>query len=171
MQGILGYDAVTTAVVQGGRAAAERVRFVPWGEPREPEFPLAVGSEVAAWPGALPPPYPARVFDPPLPAELVDARGDAIAVNGRGEQPRPPARVRCGALPAGGGAVRAWAGPWAYDVRWWDPHTRRRGARWQLVVRADEARRRGSRGSHVVDDVACVVVVEGGRAAVEAMYD
>ena len=39
--------------------------------------------EVAAWPGALPPPFPARVFDPPLPAELVDAqrRGD------RGERP------------------------------------------------------------------------------------
>jgi len=155
VQGILGYDAVTTAVVQGGRTAGEQVRFVPWGEPREVELPLAVGSEVAAWPGALPPPFPARVFDPPVPAELVDVGGNAIAVNGRGEQPRPPTHVRCRALPAGGGAVRAWAGPWPYDVRWWDVRARRRGARWQVVV----------------NNVACVVVVEGGRAAVEAIYD
>ena len=105
VQGMLGYDAVTTAVVQGGRTPAEQVRWVPWGEPREPERPLAVGTEVAAWPGALPPPFPARVFDPPLPAELVDAAGDAIAVNGRGEQLRPPAHVRCRGAPG-----RWWRG-------------------------------------------------------------
>jgi protein ImuB len=173
VQGMLGYDAVATAVVQGGRTAAEQVRFIPWGEPREPALPLATGSEIAAWPGALPPPFPARVFDPPLPAELIDAGGDAIAVTGRGEQLRPPTHVRCRALPAGGGAVRAWAGPWAYDVRWWDMQTRRRCARWQLVVGngADEAQRSGARGSHVIDEVACIVVVEGGRAGVEAIYD
>ena len=171
IQGMLGYDAVTTAVVQGGRTAAEQVRFVPWGEPREPDLPLAVGSETAAWPGALPPPFPARVFDPPIPADLVDAHGNAIAVTGRGEQLRPPAHVRCRALPAGGGAVSAWAGPWAHDVRWWDPHAHRRCARWQLVVRADEAQRSGARGSHVDGETACVVVVEGGRAGVEAIYD
>ena len=170
VQGMLGYDAVTTAVVQGGRTPAEQVRWVPWGEPREPGLPLAIGSEVAAWPGALPPPFPARVFDPPLLAELVDAGGEAIAVNGRGEQLHPPAYVRCRALPAGGGAVRAWAGPWAHDVRWWDAHAHRRCARWQLVVGADEAQRSGARGSHR-DDVACIVVVEGGRAGVEAIYD
>ncbi|MDQ1456912.1 MAG: protein ImuB [Actinomycetota bacterium] len=186
VQGMLGYDAVTTAVVQGGRTPAEQVRWVPWGEPREPELPLFVGPEVAAWPGALPPPFPARVFDPPLPAELLDANDDAIAVNGRGEQLCPPAYVRCRALPAGGGAVRAWAGPWAHDVRWWDVQAHRRCARWQLVVGADEAQRSGARGSHRVgadeaqrsgargshgDDVACIVVVEGGRAGVEAIYD
>jgi protein ImuB len=155
VQGMLGYDAVATAVVQGGRTPAEQVRLVPWGEPREPERPLAIGAEIAAWPGALPPPFPARVFDPPLPAELTDAHGNPIAVNGRGEQLHPPAHVRCGVLPAGGGAVRAWAGPWAHDLRWWDPHAHRRCARWQVVV----------------DDVACIVVVEGGRAGVEAIYD
>jgi protein ImuB len=186
IQGMLGYDAVTTAVVQGGRTPAEQVRWVPWGDPREPELPLAVGPEVAAWPGALPPPFPARVFDPPVPAELVDARGDAVAVNGRGEQLLPPAHVRCRALPAGGGAVRAWAGPWAHDVRWWDARAHRRCARWQLVVCADEAQRSGARGSHgdgadvaqrsgargsLRRDVACIVVVEGGRAGVEAIYD
>jgi protein ImuB len=155
VQGMLGYDAVTTAVVQGGRSAAEQVRWVPWGEPREPLLPLATGSEVAAWPGSLPPPFPARVFDPPIPAELIGANGDAVAVSGRGEQLRLPAYVRCRGLPSGGGPVRAWAGPWAYDVRWWDAQTHRRYARWQLIV----------------DNVACIVVVEGGSAGVEAIYD
>ena len=94
VQGMLGYDAVVTAVVQGGRTPAEQVRWVPWGEPREPDRPLVAGGEVAAWPGALPPPYPARVFDPPLPAELTDAGGAPVAVTGRGEQHLVPAHVR-----------------------------------------------------------------------------
>ena len=155
VQGMLGYDAVATAVVQGGRTPAEQVRWVPWGETREPELLLAIGTEAAVWPGALPPPFPARVFDPPVPAELVDANGDAIAVNGRGEQLCAPAHVRCRVLPAGGGVVRAWAGPWAHDVRWWDVRAHRRCARWQLIT----------------GDIACIVVVEGGRAGVEAIYD
>jgi protein ImuB len=154
VQGMLGYDAVATAVVQGGRTPAEQVRWVPWGEPREPHLPLD-----AAWPGALPAPYPARVFDPPLRAELTDADGDAIVVSGRGEQRNVPAHLTCAALPNGGGPVRAWAGPWAHDVRWWDVRARRRTVRWQLVV--DD-------GAH---DVACIVVLEAGRAAIEAIYD
>jgi hypothetical protein len=44
-------------------------------------------------------------------------------------------------------------------VRWWDASARRRAARWQLVV------------STPAGDVACVAVVEAGRAAVEAIYD
>ena len=93
VQGMLGYDAVVTAVVQGGRTPAEQVRWVPWSEPREAARPLQVGTETAAWPGALPPPFPARVFDPPLPAELVDADGNPVAISGRGEQPHAP-RIR-----------------------------------------------------------------------------
>src|SRR5262249_22293769 len=64
VQGMLGHEAVVTAVVQGGRTPAEQVRWVPWGEPREPARPLVVGAEIAAWPGALPSPFPARVLDP-----------------------------------------------------------------------------------------------------------
>jgi protein ImuB len=154
VQGLLGYDAVVTAVPQGGRTPAEQVRWVPWGEAREAVLPLD-----AAWPGSLPAPYPARVFDPPLPAEVVDEHGAAMRVSGRGEQLVAPARLTCAALPNGGGAVRAWAGPWAHDVRWWDMHARQRCVRWQLVV--------GSPG----DEIACVVVIEGGRAGVEAVYD
>jgi protein ImuB len=64
--------------------------------------------------------------------------------------------LRCTALPGGGGDVVAWAGPWPHELRWWARATRRRRALWQVVVH---------------DDLACLVAVEGGRAAVEAIYD
>ncbi len=147
VQGMLGYESVVTAVVQGGRTPVEQVRFVPWGEPREEQLP----SE-AAWPGALPPPFPARVFDPPVTAELLDADGMPVAITGRGEQRQVPALVRSKVVT---GAVQGWAGPWAHDVRWWDHQTRQRCVRYQLLV----------------DDIACIAVVTNGTAAIEAIYD
>jgi protein ImuB len=160
VQGMLGFEAVATLVVQGGRTPAEQVRFVPWGEPREPLRPLVVDGEVPSWPGAVPPPSPARVFEPPLRAQLLDADGRSVTVSGRGVQSSSPARLRCDGLPAGGGEIVAWAGPWAYDVHWWDLDSRRRRARWQvLVATPDDV------------EVACLVSVESGLAGVEAVYD
>jgi hypothetical protein len=46
-------------------------------------------------------------------------------------------------------------------VRWWDPPARRRCARWQIVVDCGTG----------AGDVACIVVVESGRAGIEAIYD
>jgi protein ImuB len=148
VQGMLGPDAVVTAVPAGGRTPSEQVRWVPWGEARD-DAPV-----LAPWPGAVPGLAPARVFDPPVPAELVDADGAPVAVSGRGEPSAPPAGLRCAALPDGGGLLVAWSGPWAHDLRWWD--ARRRRALWQVVVDGGTA---------------CLVVVEHGRAAVEAVYD
>jgi protein ImuB len=165
VQGMVGYEGVVTAVVQGGRAPAEQVRWVPWGEPREPLQPLVVDGEVPSWPGAVPPPSPSRVFEPPLPAQFLDAGGNPVVVSGRGEQSAPPASLRCDALPARGGPVVAWAGPWAHDLRWWDPSTRRRRALWQVVVA------NGHDNPHGAAHVACLVSVEGGAAGVEALYD
>jgi protein ImuB len=164
LQGMLGYDAVTTIVVQGGRTPAEQVRWVPWGEPREARRPLVVDGEVPSWPGAVPPPSPARVFEPPLPAQLLDAAGRAVVVSGRGEQSAPPARLRCAELVSGDGQVVSWAGPWAHDVRWWDADGRRRRALWQVVVNGDGDAAGGA-------GIACLVAVEGGMAGVEAIYD
>lgn len=162
LQGMLGPDAVVTVLPQGGRTPLERVRLVPWGEPREPEpgrplEPVAgpVRVERPAWPGAIPGPAPARVFSPPLDARLLDHHGDPVVVSARGEASGPPTELRCAALPGGGGRVAAWSGPWAQDVRWWDPRARSRRACWQLVV----------------GDVACLVHVARGRAALDAIYD
>jgi len=160
VQGMLGHGAVVTFVPQGGRTPVERVHAVPWGEPREPVRPLVGGGEVAAWPGALPPPAPARVYEPPLPASFVDGDGAPVTVSGRGEASAAPAALWCPALPGGGGAVLGWAGPWAHDVRWWDPAARSRRARWQVLVDAGDA-----------GAVACVVALDAGAAVLEAVHD
>ena len=164
VQGMLGHPEVVTAVPQGGRTPAERVRWVPWGDPREPQRPIgavpapgANVNEVPPWPGSIPGPPPARVFEPPLPAELVDDGGVALTVSGRGDPSGAPARVSCRALPGGGGAVTGWAGPWPQDARWWDASARGRGAHWLVVV--------------APAGVACLVAVRSGRATLEAIYD
>ena len=163
MQGLLGPEHVVTAVEQGGRTPAERVRWVPWGEPREPAPHAPVGPvagpvavEIPPWPGAIPGPAPARVLAPPVAASLVDGRGHAVRVSARGDLSAPPARVESVALPRGGGTVTAWAGPWAQDVRWWDRATHARRVTWQVVVDGT---------------VACLVQVTQGAATVTAIYD
>jgi protein ImuB len=150
VQGLLGIDAVVTAVPQGGRLPGERVRWVPWGEEREPER-----APDAPWPGAVPPPSPALVHDPPVPATLLDADGRAVGVTARGLATAAPRWLGSDALPGGGGPVHGWAGPWPHDVRWWDPDARTRGALWQVVA----------------GDAACLVVTAQGTAAVVAVYD
>ena len=90
---------------------------------------------------------------------LLDAQNRALVVSGRGEQSASPARLRCRALPAGGGTIVGWAGPWAHDVRWWDGHAHRRRALWQVLVATGDTQ------------VACLVAVENGEAAIEAVYD
>jgi len=167
VQGILGPDRVVTPVVQGGRTASERIRWVPWGAPREPEPGRPVGPvagpvrvETPPWPGVLPGAAPARLLDPAPGADLLDRTGRPVVVSARGEPSGPPVELRCPALPNGGGPVAGWAGPWAQDVRWWDPHARARRAYWQVVV-----------SDHARGEIACLVRVERGRATLEAIYD
>jgi protein ImuB len=160
IQGMLGPEAVVTAVAAGGRTPVEQVRWVPWGDERG-ETPAVP----PPWPGVVPGPAPARIFDPPVAAELVDGAGAPVTVSGRGEPSATPAGLRCAALPGGGGPLTAWNGPWAHDLRWWD--ARRRRALWQVVVagESDDDDTRDHTG------VACLVVLERGHAAVEAIYD
>jgi protein ImuB len=159
LQGMLGPEAVVTAVVGGGRSPGEQVRLVPWGDPREPARPRGpvrspAGAEVPPWPGRVPPPSPATVHVDPLPAEVVDGDGQAVAISARGHISGGPRRVS-----VSGGAwsdVVAWAGPWPADERWWDPCAHRRRARLQVQL-ADG-------GTHLV-------ALERGRWCVEATYD
>ena len=153
VQGMLGPAAVGTAVLQGGRSPAERVRFVPWGDAREADRP-ELEVTLSPWPGAVPAPAPALVHDPPLAAEVV-GRGDApVRVTGRGGCSAAPSR-----LSIGGEAwadVVGWAGPWPVEERWWDPPASRRRARFQLVTSSGAAH---------------LAAVEGGRWWIEATYD
>src|SRR3954470_4169955 len=137
LQGMLGPEAVVTAVVGGGRSPAEQVRLVPWGEPRVPARPAspvrsATGAETPPWPGRVPGPGPATVHAAPLPAELVSAAGEPVRVTGRGLVAREPAALAiAGRRPV---EVVAWAGPWPAEERWWDPDARRRRARMQVQL-------------------------------------
>ena len=150
VQGMLGPEAVRTAVASGGRHPGERVTLVPWGDERAPARPAD-----PPWPGTVPPPSPATVFAPPLPAEVVGPAGEAVGVTGRGQVTARPARVAV----AGGrwSPVVAWAGPWPADERWWDPAAHRRRARFQVVA--------GDGGA------AWLLALEAGRWWAEASYD
>ena len=160
VQGLLGPDAVTTAVLGGGRDPLDQVRLIPWGDERAPARPEVMTisgwgrPERTVWPGRLPPPSPATVHAEPLTADVVDRNGRVVSVTGRGLATGEPARIAIA-----GGAwvdVTAWAGPWPVDERWWDPPARRRRARWQVVT---------------ADGAAHMLAIAGGRWLVEATYD
>jgi len=147
VQGMLGPEAVVTAVPKGGRGPGEQVRLVPWGDSNADDVE-------GPWPGKVPAPSPATVYDAPVRAEVVDRDGKPVIVSGRGAASADPARVS-----VDGNAwsdVVAWAGPWPVDERWWDPTAHRRRARWQLVTAKGPA---------------YLLAVEGGRWSVEATYD
>jgi protein ImuB len=122
IQGLLGPDAVVTPLLDGGRGPAERVRLIPWGDPRTPVSPDA------PWPGRLPAPSPAVLAAHP--ARVLDGRGAVVGCTDRGELTGPPAIVAVeGRSPR---PVLAWAGPWLHHPA---PSARgRRLARLQAVL-------------------------------------
>jgi protein ImuB len=131
VQGLLGPDAVATAVLGGGRDPASQVRLVPWRDAREPDRPAE-----PPWPGRLPPPAPATVPPHPPPAAVLDADGAPVGVTGRHAVTAAPAQVAVADAPPR--PVLAWAGPWPAEERWWSPTEARRRARIQVVLGSDE---------------------------------
>ncbi len=127
LQSLLGPEAVTTPVLQGGRTPDEQIAWIPWGE----DAPAPSGQcrpPVSAWAGAVPPPAPAIVYRPARAAELLDCGGKPVTVSGRGDAsarrngstappcPGAAARSRPGPAPgsrtfAGGTSPPAGAGP------------------------------------------------------------
>lgn len=156
VQGLAGFDAVRVPEWRGGRGPGERVTLVPAGAVDVTgERPASVAGWVTEpWPGVLPEPSPATVHAVPVAAEVRDAAGRQVTVDGRGTPSGAPATLAV----AGGRSVEvaSWAGPWPYDERWWDPAGHRRRARLQVLT---------------ADGVARLLVLEGGRWAVEATYD
>lgn len=148
VQGMLGRTAVLTASISGGRGPADRTLLVPWGDrvlhTRPPERP---------WPGHLPDPAPATVFEPPRAVTVFSADGTEVSVDGRGALSGPPATVSAGSSTL---RVAAWAGPWTIDERWWDASAASDASRFQVV---------DSTG------MAWLLVLARGRWWAEARYD
>ncbi|MET7866055.1 DNA polymerase Y family protein [Micromonospora taraxaci] len=178
VQGILGPEAVVTAVLGGGRSPADQVRLVPWGDERVPARPgpaplpgepITSGTDRAAssgrpadhgggvvppWPGRLPAPAPAVVLPSPLAATVHDAAGEPVVISARLAVSAPPARLVVGAgQPT---EIVGWAGPWPVDERWWAPAEARRRARFQVSL---------------AGGAALLLAVEAGQWLVEAIYD
>lgn len=110
VQGLLGPESVFTAVLDGGRDPAERVRLVPWGDRREKSAQAA-----ANWAGRLPSPSPATVYARPLPAQVLDEDGQEVEITARRRVSALPFLVSIeGGVPR---EVLSWAGPWLVGVR------------------------------------------------------
>ncbi len=150
VQGLLGPEAVVRPLLVGGRGPAERVRFVPFGDP----IPARPADAALPWPGQLPCPNPIVVPQEPYPAEVLDGDGRHVGVDGRGTPSGVPASVVVGGRPPS--SVVAWAGPWPIDEQWWDTATHRRRARIQVVT---------------ADGDAHLLAVDRGRWIVEGSYD
>jgi protein ImuB len=161
VQGMLGQEAVLTAVLGGGRDPGDRVRLVPWGDER-------TSDEDRPWPGALPAPAPATVPRRPLPVDVFDVDGAPVLVNARLELSAAPARLEFSAAPArlefsaaaagpgDGGEITGWAGPWPVDERWWAPAEASRRVRFQVCL---------------ADGRALLLVLENGDWSIRGVFD
>jgi protein ImuB len=151
VQSMLGHDAVLTATIGGGRALAERQVLVPWGD-------RAVGVARAAqpWPGSLPAPAPATVFEAPLAVAVLAEGGDQVTVDERGSVTSPIARFSPTGTTRDAREVTAWAGPWPVRERWWDASLARTVQRFQVVD---------------ADGTAWLLALDGTEWRAEARYD
>jgi protein ImuB len=149
VQAMLGHEAVRQPVLTGGRGPADQAMLVPFGDTRPVTRPVD-----RPWPGQIPAPAPATVYQVPRPARVTDRAGTPVTVTGRGEVSAEPARLSV----AGGSAlaITAWTGPWPVTERWWDPVRACRKARFQLVT---------------VDGDAWLAVIMDGAWFIEACYD
>lgn len=139
VQGLLGSDSVKVAEWRGARAPGEQYRLVGIDTvPLAEDETLDLSDPgVEPWPGRLPDPPPALVWEQLRSAELHAADGAMIRVNRRGAISGIPAKVSLDSGPWQ--RVVCWAGPWLSDERWWDATSHRRRARFQIQTETGEA--------------------------------
>ena len=154
-QVLLGPESVLVPERRGGRGPAEQIALVPAQSVDLADRARSRPGEAAPWPGRLPPPAPAIIYDSDVTPsiELVDGHGKPVSVDGRGLLSAPPQRAgRAGRWEE----VAQWAGPWPADERWWDDRRRQRRARLQVVL---------------ASGIAHLVVRQDNRWSIEATYD
>ena len=126
VQAMIGFDAVTRPVLQGGRGPADRQAAVPWGE-----RPSGLRPVDRPWPGRIPGPAPCRVFAAPLEAEVRDHVGRPVGGDRAGRRHRRAVAARASTAAGnrsrpgpGRGRSTSRGGPRAVPVarrasRWW----------------------------------------------------
>ncbi|WP_433550884.1 DNA polymerase Y family protein [Micromonospora zamorensis] len=191
VQGILGPEAVVTAVLGGGRSPADQVRLVPWGDERLPTRPgpAPLPGEPIARPGPAPlpggpiasgggravsagrpadrsvggvPPWPGRL-PAPAPAVVLPSPLAATVHDAAGEAVVISARLAVSAPPA---RLVVGTGRPAEIVGWVGPWPV--DERWWAPA---EARRRARFQVCLADGTALLLAVEAGQWLVEAIYD
>ena len=148
VQGMLGPEAVVTAVLGGGRDPQLQATMVPWGDERKPA--LAEGP----WPGRLPPPSPALVAPQAQPVEVISESGEQIRVDARLTLSADPRFV---VMDRSKVEVMAWAGPWPVDERWW--------------VTTDRPNRLVRLQALLANGQVVLLVLSGGEWSVQAEFD
>jgi protein ImuB len=145
----LGEDGVQMIAEDAGRAPRERYRLVPW-QPSAPDEGARQGSRSQRvnsrrldpkddhagrmpWPGSVPGPQPAVVYEAMVPVDLRDEDGRSVTVNGRGLLSAEPVLLHAR---SGGYEVVRYRGPWPVEERWWDPRRQRRYVR--LMIELDD---------------------------------
>ncbi|WP_410810982.1 DNA polymerase Y family protein [Micromonospora sp. 067-2] len=189
VQGILGPEAVVTAVLGGGRSPADQVRLVPWGDERLPTRPgppplpgeagadragagragagraggdrAGAGRAGAGRAGGVPP-WPGRL-PPPAPAVVLGSPLAATVHDAAGEPVVISARLAVSAPPV---RLVVGTGRPAEIVGWTGP--------WPVDERwwaPTEAHRRARFQVGLADGTALLLAVEAGQWLVEAIYD
>ncbi|MFG3420625.1 DNA polymerase Y family protein [Micromonospora sp. NPDC048063] len=190
VQGILGPEAVVTAVLGGGRSPGDQVRLVPWGDERLPARPgppplpdrpsdRPGQSSLPDRPGQSPlsdrpplpgrpsarsgePPWPGRL-PPPAPAVVLPDPLAAAVHDAAGEPVVVSARLQVSAAPA---RLTVGTARPAEIVGWAGPWPV--DERWWAPA---EARRRARFQVCLADGTALLLAVEAGHWLVEAIYD
>jgi protein ImuB len=110
IQGILGPDAVLTAILGGGRTHDLQATLVPWGDERVAALPEG------PWPGRMPPPAPPVVLPDAVEVQVLDLTDMGVRVNARLELSGEPSWV---VIDGATIEIVGWAGPWPVEEHWW----------------------------------------------------
>jgi len=148
--GLLGAGAVQVPEWRGGRDPIEVFVRTP-ASLVDLEHRSAAVRQERRWRGALPSPFPTRVYEEPIAVEFIGVDGAPVTVSGRHELSAAPARVIVERVAHD---VMWWSGPWPVEECWWDHHRRRRTARMHVIA----------------NNRAMMLVLEGGTWSIAAEF-